>query len=113
MMFYLLEPKFENVRGTFKVTLYNERKSENRLSDDIIEFCRKPRAKEVIAKQFGFDEKHPAYFVKNYICNIYKMAYYAIYLTIYSLFLCIKKAKNKSSLSSCIKVSVKNLQQIT
>lgn len=67
MMFYLLEPKFENVRGTFKVTLYNERKSENRLSDDIIEFCRKPKAKEVIAKHFGFDEKHPAYFVKNYI----------------------------------------------
>ena len=30
-------------------------------------FCRKPRTKEVLAKQFGFDEKHPAYFMKNYI----------------------------------------------
>ena len=63
----LLEPKFENTRGTFKVTLYNEKKSDNRLSEEIIDFCRKPRSKEVIAKQFGFDEKHPAYFVKNYI----------------------------------------------
>ena len=27
----------------------------------------KPISEEVIAKQFGFDEKHPAYFVKNYI----------------------------------------------
>ena len=63
----LLEPKFENVRGTFKVTLYNEKRADNCLSDEIIEFCRKPRSKEVLAKQFGFDEKHPAYFIKNYI----------------------------------------------
>ena len=63
----LLEPKFENIRGSFKVTLYNEKRADNRLSDDIIEFCRKPRSKEVLARQFGFDEKHPAYFVKNYI----------------------------------------------
>ena len=63
----LLEPKFENIRGTFKVTLYNEKRTDNRLSDEIIEFCRKPRSKEVLAKQFGFDEKHPSYFIKNYI----------------------------------------------
>ena len=63
----LLESKFENIRGTFKVTLYNEKRADNRLSDEIIEFCRKPRTKEVLARQFGFDEKHPAYFIKNYI----------------------------------------------
>ena len=28
---------------------------------------RKPRTKEVLAKEFGFDEKHPAYFINNYI----------------------------------------------
>lgn len=63
----LFEPKFENIRGTFKVTLYNEKRTNNRFADEIIDFCRKPRTKEVLAKQFGFDEKHPAYFMKNYI----------------------------------------------
>ena len=63
----LYEPKFENIRGSFKVTLYNEKKTDSQLSDKIIEFCRKPRSKEVHAREFGFDEKHPAYFVKNYI----------------------------------------------
>ena len=66
----LLEPKFENIRGTFKVTLYNKkRQSEDYDSNEseIIEFCRKPRTKEVLAKQFGFDENHPSYFINNYI----------------------------------------------
>ncbi len=63
----LYEPKFENIRGTFKVTLYNEKKADSQISDKIIEFCKKPRSKEVLAKEFGFDEKHPAYFIKNYI----------------------------------------------
>lgn len=63
----LMEPVFENYRGTFKVTLYNKKTSDNNIAEDIIEFCRKPRTKEVLAKQFGFDEKHPAYFIKNYI----------------------------------------------
>ncbi|MBR4628887.1 MAG: hypothetical protein IKO57_00365 [Treponema sp.] len=63
----LLEPKFENQRGTFKVTLYNQRKLQNDITEKIIEFCRKPRSKDVLAKEFGFDEKHPAYFINNYI----------------------------------------------
>lgn len=32
----LFEPKFENTRGTFKVTIYNEKKSENRLTEEIL-----------------------------------------------------------------------------
>lgn len=63
----LMEPKFEDMRGTFKVTLYNSKRVQADLSEQIIEFCRKPRTKEVLAKEFGFDEKHPAYFINNYI----------------------------------------------
>lgn len=63
----LLEPKFENLRGTFKVTLYNKSSKVNELENKIIEFCQKPRTKETLAKQFGFDEKHPSYFINNYI----------------------------------------------
>ncbi|MBR5647306.1 MAG: putative DNA binding domain-containing protein [Treponema sp.] len=63
----LRDPKFENLRGTFKVTLYNSKKVEDNLFEKIIEFCRKPRAKDVLAGEFGFDEKHPAYFINNYI----------------------------------------------
>ncbi|MBO6219886.1 MAG: putative DNA binding domain-containing protein [Treponema sp.] len=63
----LLEPKFENIRGTFKVTLYNKKRADTQLSDEILAFCMKPRSKETLAKEFGFDEKHPAYFIKNYI----------------------------------------------
>ena len=63
----LKEPKFENLRGTFKVTLYNKKQTENDLDGKIIEFCQKARTKEVLAKEFGFDERHPAYFVKNYV----------------------------------------------
>ncbi len=63
----LKEPKFEDLRGTFKVTLYNSKRVEDNLSERIIDYCRKPRSKDVLAKEFGFDEKHPAYFINNYI----------------------------------------------
>ena len=62
-----MEPKFENIRGTFKVTLYNKTVRANDLQSKIIEFCEKPRAKESLAKEFGFDEKHPSYFMNNYV----------------------------------------------
>ena len=63
----LKEPKFENNRGTFKVTLYNEKAENPKISDEIVSFCKKPRTKETLAKQFGYDEKHPTYFIKNYV----------------------------------------------
>lgn len=63
----LLEPKFENLRETFKVTLFKKTKTENDLQSRIIDFCKKPRSKEILAKEFGFDEKHPAYFINNYV----------------------------------------------
>lgn len=63
----LPEPKFESIRGTFKVTLYNKKAMNNDLQLKIIDFCRKPRTKAVLAKEFGFDERHPSYFINNYI----------------------------------------------
>lgn len=63
----LREPKFETVRGSFKVTLFNEKRMDAGISEEIVRFCSKPRSKEVLARQFGFDEKHPAYFIKNYV----------------------------------------------
>lgn len=63
----LLPPKFENIRGTFKVTLYNKKGEENDFQSRIIDFCKKPRSKETLAKEFGFDEKHPSYFINTYI----------------------------------------------
>lgn len=63
----LREPKFETVRGSFKVTLFNEKRTDAGISDEIVRFCNRPRSKEVLARQFGFDEKHPAYFIKNYV----------------------------------------------
>ena len=68
----LKEPKFENNRGTFKVTLYNEKAENPKISDEIIAFCKKPRTKETLAKQFGYDEKHPTYFIKNYVLPLIK-----------------------------------------
>ena len=66
----LMEPKFENNRGTFKVTLFNSKQSE-KLNDNFIDkikaFCKTPRTKESIAKQFGFNEANPTYFIKAYI----------------------------------------------
>lgn len=66
----LMEPKFEIIRGTFKVTLYNSKK-ETMINDDFVskikEFCKTPRSKESLAKYFGYDEKHPAYFINSYV----------------------------------------------
>ena len=62
-----LEPKFESIRGSFKVTLYNAQRKETNISDEIVAFCAKPRSKEVLAKQFGFEEKRPTYFINNYV----------------------------------------------
>ena len=63
----LLEPKFENIRGNFKVTLYNKKARIDEFETKILELCRKPRSKETLAREFGFDEKHPAYFINNYV----------------------------------------------
>lgn len=66
----LLKPKFESNRGTFKVTLYNSKKKDV-LNDEFVikvkNYCKTPRTKESLAKFFGYDEKHPAYFFNSYI----------------------------------------------
>ncbi|MGN0830906.1 MAG: ATP-binding protein [Candidatus Ornithospirochaeta sp.] len=63
----LPEPKFENNRGTFKVTLYNKKAIKKDIQSRIIDFCKKPRSKDVLAKEFGFDEQHPSYFINKYV----------------------------------------------
>ena len=66
----LLPPKFEDNRGVFKVTLFNASLIDDTNDDKtkkIIELCKNPRTKEFLAKELGFDEKHPSYFVANYI----------------------------------------------
>ena len=30
-------------------------------------YCKTPRTKESLAKFFGYDEKHPAYFINSYV----------------------------------------------
>ena len=66
----LMEPKFESVRGTFKVTLYNSKKTDI-INDNFVSkikaYCKTPRTKESLAKFFGYDEKHPAYFLYSYV----------------------------------------------
>lgn len=53
----LREPKFEIIRGNFKVTLYNGRKPIERTNDamerEIAEFCRIPRTREELANRFA------------------------------------------------------------
>lgn len=66
----LMEPKFESVRGTFKVTLYNSIKNssvEDNFIAEIKKFCKTPKSKESIAKYFGYDVKHPSYFLNSYV----------------------------------------------
>lgn len=66
----LMEPKFENIRGTFKVTLFNAAKKDiltNDFTSKIKSFCKTPRTKESLAAHFGYDEKHPAYFINSYV----------------------------------------------
>ncbi len=66
----LMEPKFENNRGTFKVTLFNSKKVEV-INEDFISkikaYCKIPRSKESLAKFFQYDEKHPAYFINSFV----------------------------------------------
>ncbi|MBQ8293330.1 MAG: putative DNA binding domain-containing protein [Bacilli bacterium] len=66
----LLEPKFESSRGTFKVTLYNSKK-EDIINDDFISkikiYCKTPRTKESLSKFFGYNEKHPSYFINSHV----------------------------------------------
>lgn len=61
------QPKFENCRGFFKVTLYDSPEVNPEISDEIIRFCKKPRTKETLAKEFGYDEKRPSYFIRNFV----------------------------------------------
>lgn len=66
----LSEPKFENYRGTFKVTLYNTKKNldvKSKFEKEVVFFCRTPRSKEELAERFGFDKSHPSYFITKYI----------------------------------------------
>lgn len=66
----LMEPKFENIRGTFKVTLYNSKKDDvidGELISKIKGYCKTPRTKESLVKFFGYDEKHPSYFINTWI----------------------------------------------
>ncbi len=65
----LLPPKFEETRGVFKVTLFNSTAGEftDAIMQKIIELCKQPRSKEYLAKEFGFDERHPAYFINTYV----------------------------------------------
>ncbi len=66
----MLPPKFEVLRDSFKVTLFNAKvgeKGKKQLFDEIVSKCKTPRSKEYLAKEFGFDEKHPTYFVNTYI----------------------------------------------
>ncbi len=55
----LPEPIFSSSRGVFKVTLYNSlpiQKMDKKtyISNDIINFCKKPKTREELAKEFNF-----------------------------------------------------------
>lgn len=66
----LPKPKFEEYRGTFRVTLYNGKKTsvdELDITERIIEHCAQPIKKEDLARNLGFDDKHPAYFINKYV----------------------------------------------
>ncbi len=64
----LPEPKFVNQRGTFCVALSNQSmiiEDGDYLEEDILTYCKTPRTRNELAKNFGFDT--PSYFVKRYI----------------------------------------------
>lgn len=66
----LIDPKFESERGTFKVTLYNSKREDvidEQFITKIKKFCKVPRSKEELSKFFGYDEKHPSYFINSYV----------------------------------------------
>lgn len=59
-------PIFENIRGTFKVILYNEvNLSLSEIESEIIEFCNTGKSREQIAKFFSFE--NPSYMIKKYV----------------------------------------------
>jgi len=65
----LKPPLFESGQGAFKVTLYNEAVADDTnggiSSDAIIAFCKTPRSREELAREFGFHT--PSYFLRNYV----------------------------------------------
>ncbi|MBQ0071595.1 MAG: hypothetical protein KBS81_07045 [Spirochaetales bacterium] len=63
----LREPLFESTRGMFKVTLFNKTTKTSDMESRILDYCQKPRTRESLATEFGFDGKHPAYFIRTYI----------------------------------------------
>ena len=71
----LVEPKFEEKRGSFRVTLYNKKVNQSyhdELIEAIKEYCKEPKSKEAIAEFLGFDNKHPAYCINVYIKPLIK-----------------------------------------
>lgn len=69
----MMQPKFENMRGAFKVTLFNDTPAKiviasdtnDNLTDRILEYCSVPRSRKELAKQFNFDA--PSYMINTYI----------------------------------------------
>lgn len=61
---------FEDIRGSFKVTIYNKAEKDNELSssdliDSILQFCESPRTRDEIAAFLNM--KTPSYVIKRYI----------------------------------------------
>ena len=69
----LMPPKFEDMRGAFKVTLFNDTNEKKGIMDNntdnletlILEYCNIPRSRIELAKQFNFDA--PSYMINKYI----------------------------------------------
>ena len=66
----LPEPKFENRRNEFVVTLYNKMESSAveatvEKADDLLDFCRQPRSRQEIADHLGV--KTVFYAVQHYV----------------------------------------------
>lgn len=68
----LKDPKFEEERGTFKVTLYNEKNKspDEEFIEKIKKYCSTPKSKEDIARYLGFDASHPSYCINTYILSL-------------------------------------------
>lgn len=64
----LPKPQFVDRRGIFKVIIHNKAvtiSAPSSFDRDIIEFCRIPRTREELTKQFGFESS--SYFINTYI----------------------------------------------
>ena len=65
----LRPPKFEVIRGHFRVTLYNNREREiygaDSIENEILEFCRMPRTRDELANRFS--NMSIAYFMSHYM----------------------------------------------